>query len=206
MHIRRLTRLLFRPTARLISPDTWLEEGPSAVSHLQRSAGQSGRGPGRGAGAARAPVSEAAEPDRACASAGSRSYRPARCSWSICWRRGGSAHRVFAAPLETCAREQRQRQRALGSAARMGSGAHTAHGGSCGAQGRSRWWSSTARRDREAARPPPAFAAPLARRRLSRPRAHSIGAGAGVSSAGWLGAGRALAGARPRPLSAGIYG
>ena len=41
---------------------------------------------------------------------------------------------------------------------------------------------------------------------ISRPRAHSIGAGAGVSSAGWLGAGRALAGARPRPLSAGIYG
>ena len=58
----------------------------------------------------------------------------------------------------------------------------------------------------QAARPPPAFAAPLARRRLSRPRAHSIGAGAGVSSAGWLGAGHALASARPRPLSAGIYG
>ena len=187
-------------------PDTWVNHRPQGVSHVQRSAGQRGRGPGRGGSAAGAPVSEAAEPDRACASAGSRSYRPARCSWSICWRRGGSAPRVFAAPLETCAREQRQRQRAPGSAARIGSSAHTARAGSCGAQGRSRWWSSTARRGREAARPPPAFAAPLARRRLSRPRAHSIGAGAGVSSAGWLGAGRALAGARPRPLSAGIYG
>lgn len=179
---------------------------PKEVSNLQWGAGQSGRGPGRGAGAARAPVSEAAEPDRACASAGSRSYRPARCRWSICWRRGGSAPRIFAAPLETCAREQRQRQRAPGSAARTGSGAHTARAGSCGARGRSRWWSSTARRDREAARPPPAFAAPLAWRRLSRPRCRQLGAGAGVSSGGWLGAGRALAGARPRPLSAGIYG